>query len=239
VRDDALPSFAAPIDSKAEGSWARSLPKQHDFATYEVDGSAAGGTSRTPSAHDVGRGLLTWRIGPSHTTRKLEPDEDYPAFHVAKVDLLVHARGNDVEVALGSLSGMATPASQSYCKHRGFRLGLGNVWGFPDEPNIAAAFSIGLPQGSSDFLVVRDGGSLHVLHRETSDGKCDEIKQGPLETCEGSEYARVAEIHVSASARLFEAIVEQGAARDAGAGEEASSAFDCTTVVYGSELLPP
>ena len=47
---------------------------------------------------------------------------------------------------------------------------------------------MGVTQGDDDHLVLRTPTALYVLHRETSDGRCDEGKQGPLEICRGFEW---------------------------------------------------
>jgi hypothetical protein len=211
---------AAPIQSKAVGAWARGFPRDEGFVTLEV-GDA-------PSA------LLTWRIGAYHAVKALAADADYAANHVAAVSLVVRARDNEVVVPLGELSGSAPPLGQSYCKNGGFHLAGGDVWAFPNDPSVAAAFSVGVAQGSSDFLVVRDGATLHLLHRETTDGRCDELKQGPLDTCKYAEYKRRANIHIAEAAVLSETIDGPGSVN---ADSGASGGFDCAASVAGAHVL--
>jgi hypothetical protein len=207
---DPVPRHAAPIRSESGGAWARAFPRASTFRSFEP----------RSSTHI----LLTWRIGSTHVVERV-PGGDYPVNHVSAVDLVVRAGGRDTVVALGELPGSSSPVGLSYCKNLRFRP-VDSRWDFPREPSVASAFTIGIMQGSDDYLLVRDGGTLHLLHRESNDGRCDEAKQGPLDVCEGSEYARLAEIHVGRG-DLFEAIDDQG------------TPFDCGADRWGERLLPP
>jgi len=159
--EEPLPFLAAAAESKTDGAWARAIPKDKAFKAYEVG--------------EVARALVTWRVGASHFVKRVDgPDleaSEWPVNHVAPVDLVVRASGKETTVPLGELCGSSETFDVSYCKHRGFRLRKEMQWGFPTEPSVAAAFSIGIVQGSDDFIVVRDGANLHVLHRQSSDGK--------------------------------------------------------------------
>lgn len=208
---EAMPAGAAAVHSSASGSWARAFPADKSFRTVDV-----------PSAARV---LLTWHVGERHAVKSLATEEDYPANHVAPTALVVHAAGTDTTISLGELSGIEGPLAVTYCKNRGYRADADGAWGFPKEPSVASAFQMMIMQGSDDYLLVRDGGTLHLLHRETSDGRCIEGKQGPLDICEDFEWSRLAEIHVGA-ADLFERI-------DDGGG------FDCTAEVWGERLVFP
>lgn len=217
---EAIPAGAAAIRSGDRGAWARTIREAPKFRRVDLPGAS--------------RVLLTWRIGASRTLKPLPPEEDYGANHVSVVDLVVRARGGDTVIPLGELPGSPVPANVTYCRNRGYHVDTDGAigasapdqanWGFPKEPNVASAFMLDMIQGGDDFLLVRDGGTLHLLHRETSDGSCNEGKQGPLAICEGSEYARVAEIHVGA-ADLFETIDGEG------------KPFDCTAERWGQRLV--
>jgi len=206
-----MPDDAAPIRTSGDGAWVRAFPKEPSFRAYEAAGAA--------------RLLLTWRIGPEHFVEAVKGG-DYPVNHQSAVDLVVRASGRDVVVPLGELPGTPTPNGVSYCKNRGYRIDADGGWSFPQEPSVGAAFTMNMTQGSDDFVLVRDGGTLHVLHRITSDGRCDEGKQGPLAVCEGFEYARRAAIHVG-GADAFEDIRDDG------------EPFDCFAPYYGERLVFP
>lgn len=180
-----LPPTAVLARSASDGAWARTFPKAPTFTVVEVSNSS--------------RVVLQWRIGSGHNVKELPPDEDYPANYVAPIDLVVRSRGGEKTIALGDRAGSPDPAHQSYCAR-----------GRAPNPSAAVWFSVGIMQGDSEFLVVRDGDTLHLLHRETSDGSCQEKKQGPLETCEGSEWERVSEIRGTRNAGLFEIVTDEG-----------------------------
>jgi len=198
VTAEAIPVDAAPIHAAASGAWARAIPKHASFATYEA---ATSGTV-----------LLTWRVGAAN------------ADQLSPVDLVVRANGRATIVPVGAAPGAAPPFQVSYCKHRGYVTPPDGAWAFPDEPSVASAFGMVIVQGSDDWVVVRDGPTLHVLHRQTSDGHCDETKQGPLATCVGFAYDRRVEIRVG-SGDLFETIDARGAP------------YDCAADWYGERLV--
>ncbi len=198
-----LPKSAVLARSSAEGSWAARFPEARTFTALEVLKSS--------------RVILHWRVGPSRKVKDLPPEEDYPGNYVAPVDLLVRSRGVEKTITLGELAGYPDPAHQSYCAHAGFVMPSWPKFGTPPNRSVAAWFSVGVMQGDSEFMIVRDGDVLHVLHRETSDGRCDEKKQGPLTTCEGEEYERVAEIRGTRDAGLFEWMTDEDKDIDCGA----------------------
>src|SRR6185503_4223975 len=209
---DLVPADAAPIRSRASGDWARAFPPAKTFRVYEMPRAA--------------RVLLTWRIGFAHAVKEIADDhEDYPGNHVAETSLVVRAAGAEQTLSLGELVGSPGPSSITYCKNRGWRVDADGCWAFPKEPSVASAFEMSIMQGSDDFILVRDGGTLHLLHRETSDGSCDEGNQGPLDICEGFEWSRLAEIHVG-GADLFERIDDAGG-------------FDCAIEHWGERLVFP
>lgn len=201
--DTLIPLIAASAPSSVMGAWGAKFPKAKEYRALAVPPSA--------------RVLLTWRVGKTHVAKPLQEDEDYPANHVAPIDLVVRAGDQDAVVSLGDRSGSTDPLFVSYCAHRGFvSPSEAEVQRAPD-PSVPSWFTVGIAQGSTDLMVVRDGDTLHVLHRETSDGKCDDAKQGPLDVCEGFEWERVADVSVPRAAELFETIDEEGHAFDCGA----------------------
>lgn len=136
-----------------------------------------------------------------------------------------------VSIPLGSHVGTARPPAQSYCMHLGWHLDSEHAVR-QSQPaaqlSILSSLSIGTMQGDTEVMIVREGATLHVLHRETSDGRCDEAKQGPLDVCQGFEWERVAEVRLTGEPLLYERIDEQG------------KPFDCSVpTFYGARLLPP
>lgn len=202
----AMPREAAAIRSSASGEWARAFPAEKAFREWDLPRGA--------------RVLLTWRMGREHAVRDLASGEDYPANHVLPLELVLRAAGAVVTVPLGELPGAPSPTAVTYCRNRGYHVDSDGGWSLPKEPSVASSFDLAIMSGSDDFLVVRDGGTLHLLHRETSDGRCDETKQGPLDVCEGSEWSRAADLDVGGGA-LYESI------------EDGEAPFDCAAEVLG------
>ena len=134
-----------------------------------------------------------------------------------------------VTIHLGSHVGTAGPPAQSYCLHLGWHLDSAHTDAQPaPRLSILSRLSIGTMQGDTEVMIVRDGATLHVLHRETSDGKCDEAKQGPLDVCEGFEWERVAEVRLTGDPLLYERIDDQG------------KPFDCSApTFYGRGMSRP
>jgi hypothetical protein len=216
-----LPNSAVLARSSAEGSWAATFPDAPAFTAVELPKSS--------------RVILHWRVGPGRKVKELPPEEDFPGNYLARVDLLVRARGVEKTIELGELAGWPDPAHQSYCARAGFVMPSWRQFGTPPNRSAAAWFSVGVIQGDSEFMIVRDGDVLHVLHRETSDGRCDEKKQGPLDVCDGFEWERVAEVRGTRDAGLFETITTI----DASASEQMNhdGAIDCGAERMGGERL--
>jgi hypothetical protein len=191
VAEDELPPKAVAITSDADGAWAAPFPKAKGFVSLDLPESS--------------RVLLTWKTRAARRVRDLEPGADYPANYDIPVELEVSARGAVKRVALGGLTGSIAPYEQSFCVRTN-----------APDPSVAAWFGVGVVQGSSDFMIVRDIGTLHVIHRESSDGKCDDVKQGPLDVCDGSEWEIVADVHVGRNAALYERVTVEGAPLDCG-----------------------
>jgi hypothetical protein len=208
--DVAIPREAARVTFDAEGPWAASFPADKSFAVHDLP--------------DAQRVLLTWRVGKPHVVKRVESDEDYPANHVAPVDLVVQARGETRTITFGDVSGSIETSALSWCGRTGWKLENGEHWK-PIAPALAVLFSIGLAQGDDEMSIVRDGRTLHVLHRVTSDGKCDDAKQGPLAVCDGEEWHRVADVRVPAEASIYEIVEREG------------KAFDCSMGPWGQKLV--
>ncbi len=68
----------------------------------------------------------------------------------------------------------------------------------------------------ADVYAMRDGATLHVLHQETSDGHCEESKQGPLDVCDGFAWHLVADVRIQPSADLWEIVKDEGKDLDCG-----------------------
>jgi hypothetical protein len=189
-----VPRSALRVPPSAEGPWVADFPTSKTFAVYDVP--------------DARRVLLTWRVGPSHFEKRVGEDDDeaesYPVNHVASVDLVVRARDVTRVISFGALSGHVDPPALSWCK---------TTDPSSRAPSFASTFAIGIAQGDDELAIVRDGQTLHVLHRETSDGYCEETKQGPLDVCDGAHWERVADIRVatrSSSVELYEIVEEEG-----------------------------
>ncbi|HEY1960622.1 MAG TPA: hypothetical protein VGH28_33655 [Polyangiaceae bacterium] len=212
----ARPANEARIVAAANGSWAAKFPRASSFATYDVPGSHV---------------VLAWRIGAHHARDPLVGGpgyEDAPANHVARVELVVSAGSVANTIAFGDLSGTVDPLGLSWCERTGFHLPADAGWAPPPRnPAVASTFSIGITQGSDELMVVRDAGKLHVLHRETSDGRCVEAKQGPLDVCAGDEWQLVADVRVAPDAELWESVTEEG------------RAFACGAARPGETLIKP
>ncbi|HEY1958367.1 MAG TPA: hypothetical protein VGH28_22275 [Polyangiaceae bacterium] len=206
-----MPADAAAVHSSASGDWARAFPLDRTFRALDLPPAA--------------RVLITWRVGASRALERLPDTQDVPWNHVSETSLVVRAAGAERTVALGELPGSPGPNEVSYCNHRGYRADAQVGWAYSKEPSIAAAFAMSIIQGSADFLLVRDGGTLHLLRRNSSDGSCAAAKQGPLDVCKGFEWSRVADVAVG-EADLFERIDEGGG-------------FDCGAEHWGERLVPP
>jgi hypothetical protein len=195
----AIPKGARRIAKTENAPWAADFPPSKKFAPIDV-----------PSAARV---VFVWRVGKAHLLKSGEnEDEEYVRTHtVAPVDLVVRARGETRTIWFGDFAGGVAPLALSFCS-------LSRAW--QTHASIAATFSIGIIQGGDDMTIVRDdkngAGTLHVLHRETSDGSCTETKQGPLDVCEGFEWERAADIRLASGTQLYELVELDGKTFDCG-----------------------
>jgi hypothetical protein len=194
-----LPHEATLVTSQSSGTWAADFPRAKTYAVYDVQGAA--------------RVLLTWRVGESDVAK-----------NVAPVDLVVRGRGDARAISFGELSGVVEPWTLSWCPRSGFHAETGDVWN-AENSAVASSFSIGLMQGSDDMIIVKGGSTLHVLHRESSDGRCLEKKQGPLDVCADFEWKLAADIRVSPSAAIHETVEVEG------------KPFDCGIELWGGRLI--
>jgi hypothetical protein len=187
---------AVRIDCTADAAWARAIKSERQFREIFLPD--------TPAV------TFVWRIRNRHKSTRFPDDAEYPAAYVQNVELAFEPGPLGPAIPLGELSGYVEPYDVTYCRGRAFRLPPNAEWNFPVEPSVAAAFSLGTPQGATRYMLVRDGDVLHLLHVETSDGRCDDVKQGPLLACKGALYARTADIHIPHRASLHERIDNLG-----------------------------
>jgi hypothetical protein len=211
------PAPDVAIDARAaDVAWLASLSRERGFRSLSLAESAS------PL-------VLTWRLGTARRAKAPDPAEDYPGNHVAKLDLVFQQGAHDTRLDLGEHSGSPVPSAMTYCKRSGYGVASGDAWGFPTVPNLVSAFSVAIPQGSSDYVLLLGDDRLFVLHRETDDGDCTELKQGPLRTCVHMQYALLAEVRLAQHAPMRERILwgADGQAPDCGAESE------------GVKLTPP
>jgi hypothetical protein len=202
------PEGAVLVTSTRDATWARAFPTEKGFVVIDV-----------PAAPSL---FLDWRIGVPHPFKNADGEVyDLP---ITPIALAVGAR----DEKLGEFGGTARPAAQTYCAHLGWHRANDGETPAPPLPSLVSKAALGTMQGDDDFMIVRDGSVLHVLHRQTSDGKCDEAKQGPLDVCEGEEWKRRVEIRLAGDPALFERISDGGKPIDCGAPS-----------FYGDRLLPP
>jgi len=197
VHDEvAIPKGSRRVAITDEAPWAADFAPSKKYAAYD-----------TPSAR---RALLTWQIGKSHVSKsddgEDETDSEYIRTHtVTPIDLVVRARGETRTISFGELAGSIEPAAISFCAKN-------TSW--QSHPSFAAKFSIGLMQGDDDMVILHDAkngtDTLHVLHRETSDGSCEDGKQGPLDICEGFQWERVADVRLAPGTELWETVELEG-----------------------------
>jgi hypothetical protein len=146
MREDPPPPNAMRIDATSDSSWARTFPRAKDFVALEA---------REPHNSLI----LFWRVGVSHRVKDLPPNEDYAANYVAPLDLIVGAQ----TISFGSPSGTVNPFALSFCARAGWH--AENQPTSPVGRHVVSFFSVGVIQGDTDIMVVRDGSTLHVLHR--------------------------------------------------------------------------
>jgi hypothetical protein len=206
------PDPAGKIVSASAGSWAAAFPVSKKLVTLDV-----------PSAPRVD---IEWRVAKKRKVTSHTPGVDYPIDFASRTDLVFRAAGVEKIVALGDLNGFVNPMHQSYCFAIGYELAHAPDMGKAPEPSVASRFALGVTQGESKLMLVRDGDVMHVLHQESSDGKCDDKKQGPLDVCKGREWERIADVRGLRGAALYEIVTYDG------------KPLDCAEDMYGSHLTP-
>lgn len=180
------PANAARAEPAAEGAWARSLPHEKEFAEYDVGAKESL--------------LVEWRVGPHHQlTKRGVPDDDFAVNFGSTVELAV----DRASISFGAISGKIVAPELSYCA----RLG----WHKPDGPvvfpsYVVSSLTLDIPQSLDDFMVVRDGATLHVLHRHADDDSSTNIPWGLR-----------ANIRVAGRPVLYERVEQAGAPCDCGA----------------------
>jgi hypothetical protein len=183
----ALPKDALESHSGEAGAWARAIAPAKGFAEH-----------RLPNHGSV---LLTWRVRPRQST----PIEcDYDALDKQTFDLIVSTGEASVDISLGTPFGFPDPRQTSYCRTD------------PVPHDITSTFTVSSGQAGTRFVAVRDHATLHILVQQASFiVKCDSIAYGPLEGCEGREWARLADLEIGA-ARVFELVDDRGRTIDCG-----------------------
>jgi hypothetical protein len=207
---------AGRVTATATGSWAAAFPAKKKVVTLDL-----------PSASRID---IEWRVAERHR-KKVPiggPDTEYPIDFASNVDLVFRADGFEKTIPLGELSGFVDPSHISYCFSIGWHHAQVTTDGPPlKEPSIASQFWHSVTQGGDNFILVRDGDTLHLLHEDWSDGKCDDTTQGPLFACKGREWQRVADIRGVRGAALYEIVTYD------------HKPFDCGQDMYGSRLVRP
>lgn len=190
----------------ASGGWLPALPHEKGF--------------RSLAMADAGTVRVTWDVGAARHVRDAWPD-------VSRVTLRVERGAASETVDFGEVSGGFVPSGISACMRRGFTTPATISWQFPTIDGMVAAMSLGVAQGTDDFMVMRGPNALYVLHRQTSDGKCDDIKQGPLEGCAGFEWRTRLVIDAPGDPDFEENVVSR-------------DPFDCAAhSMAGVPLVPP
>jgi hypothetical protein len=191
------PQYATRVDQAGDGAWARSLRHEKGFAEYDLP--------------DKEMLLLDWRVGPHVQLSRLNiPDDDFAVNFGSYVELAV----DRVSIAFGPIPGRIVAPELTYCA----RLG----WHKPDGPVVFPAYvvsqlTLDIPQSADDFMIVRDGATLHVLHRHADD---DSSTDGP--------WSIRANLHVAGRPVLYERV------------EQASAPCDCGAPLgEGTRLLAP
>jgi hypothetical protein len=179
-----LPQSAMLARSREEGAWAATFPEAATFRAITVPKSS--------------RVILEWRV----TARDHAP-------HRAGLDLRVRSRNVEETLSFGELENEVDPANQSYCWRAGWSTPW--QWQWIPNPSVSAWFAMGNPQASySELMIVRDPDVLYVIRHERTSGGCEWTQQGPLAICPGAEFERVAEIHGTRDAGLFDLITIDG-----------------------------
>ncbi len=191
------PPNAARAEPSADGAWARSLPHEKGFAEYDV--------------HAKSMLLLAWRVGPHRQlTKRGVPEDDFAVNFGSTVELAI----GDAAISFGDIPGRIVAPELTYCA----RLG----WHKPEGPVVFPAYvvsslTLDIPQSLDDFMVVRDGATLHVVHRHADD---DASTTAP--------WSLRADVRVAGRPVLYERV------------EQASAPCDCGAPLgEGTRLLPP
>jgi hypothetical protein len=190
------PANAARAETSGNGAWARSLPHEKEFAEYDVLAK-----SMVLVAWNVGRYL--------QLSRRNIPDDDFAVNFGSTVDLAI----DRVTISFGAISGKIVAPELAYCA----RLG----WHKPDgpvafKPEVVSTLLLDIPQSLDDFMVVRDGATLHVLHRHAD----DDFSTPP--------WSLRANVRLAGTPIIYERV------------EQANAPVDCGAPLgEGTRLLPP
>lgn len=158
----------------ARGGWLPGIARAKGFESFVLP---APGTVH-----------LTWLVGSTRRVRALPADQDYGANYVAAIGLRVERGGVVRTLDFGEEAGAIQPLEISFCQRSGWVPIGGRAWDLPKIDGVVSSFAVGVMQGNDEHLVMRGPNALYVLHRQTSDGRCDEGKQGPLDVCLGFEW---------------------------------------------------
>jgi hypothetical protein len=210
------PSVAtAVVKVASDVKWLRAARGERAFRRAALDGS--------------GPVHIVWNRGRPHA----DSDPNRP---IARIALELTRDGRTTRVEVGDVAGEILPEGASFCARLNYRVPSSNtpLALYPPTDGMVSKLSVGDASGADDFLVMLGPGVLYVLHTQTSDGLCErEIKQGPLEVCQGSEYARIAEVTLAPAAAFEESI--RTTSEDAGI----ATPLDCATPTIMGSLAPP
>jgi hypothetical protein len=187
VAEQPPPNAARAEPTAEEGAWARSLPHEKEFAEYDV---AARSTL-----------LVEWRVGPHRQfTKRGIPDDDFGVNFGSTVDLAID---DHVAISFGDIPGRIVAPELPYCARLGWHKADGPVV-FPAY--VVSSLTLDIPQSLDDFMVVRDGSLLHVLHRHADDDSGTNIP-----------WALRANVRVAGHPVLYERVLQNDAPADCGA----------------------
>jgi hypothetical protein len=180
------PPNATRAEPSTDGVWARTLPHEKEYAEYDVRATATL--------------LLVWHVGPHRQlTKRGVPEDDFAVNFGSTVDLAIGAE----TISFGAISGRIVAPELTYCA----RLG----WHKPDGPRtfpawVVSSLTLDIPQSLDDFMIVRDGSTLHVLHRHADD---DASTTAP--------WSLRANVRVAGRPVLYERVEQANAPCDCGA----------------------
>lgn len=152
------------------GSWLAAIGHEKGFRSFALPGSG--------TVH------VTWSHAATRRVRDVPPAEDYGSNYVARVRLRLERAGVTQTIDFGEEPGGLVPSGTSFCKA-------------PKPDGVVTSFAVGTMQGDDEHRIMRGPATLYVMHRQTSDGSCQEGKQGPLDICLGSEWHLRAIVSVS------------------------------------------